>query len=137
MTTASEPTTSAGFGSVSTARKVTAGVVIAIGVIFLVITATNNLFEVGPAFEEMIDDFRPVLTDESLTVARGDIAGLEAAGEEFQTVVAPAMAQALGITTEEFAGLVESQYPAVAGGMASLPEITATFNGLIDTLDSQ
>jgi len=105
--------------------------------VFLVITMMNSLFQVGPAFEEMIDDFRPVLTDASLSVAREDIAGLEAAGEEFQTVVAPGMADALGVSPEEFAGLVESQYPAVALGMAALPEITATFNGLIDTLDSQ
>jgi hypothetical protein len=137
MTTASVATTSTKFGSVSTPRKVSAGVVIVIGVVFLVITMMNNLFQVGPAFEEMIDDFRPVLTDESLAVARDDVAGLEAAGVEFQTVVAPAMAQALGISPEEFVGLVESQYPAVAGGMGALPEITATFNGLIDTLDSQ
>lgn len=138
MTTATTaPTTSKAFGSVSTPRKVSAGVVILIGIAFLVITMMNNLFEVGPAFEDMIDDFRPVLTDESLSVAREDIAGLEAAGVEFQTVVAPGMAQALGITPEEFAGLVESQYPAVAAGMAALPEITATFNDLIDTLDSQ
>lgn len=137
MTTASVAATSAKFGSVSTPRKVSAGVVIVVGIAFLVITMMNNLFQVGPAFEEMIDDFRPVLTDESLAVARADIAGLEAAGVEFQTVVGPAMAEALGITPEEFAGLVETQYPAVALGMASLPEITATFNGLIDTLDSQ
>lgn len=136
-TAATAPTTSKAFGSVSTPRKVSAGVVILIGIAFLVITMMNNLFEVGPAFEDMIDDFRPVLTDESLSVAREDIAGLEAAGVEFQTVVAPGMAQALGITPEEFAGLVESQYPAVAAGMAALPEITATFNDLIDTLDSQ
>jgi hypothetical protein len=70
-------------------------------------------------------------------VARADIAGLEAAGVEFQTVVAPGMAQALGIPPEDFGGMVEAQYPAVAAGMAALPEITATFNGLIDTLDSQ
>ena len=137
MTTATVATTSTKFGSVSIPRKVSAGVVIVIGVAFLVITMMNNLFQVGPAFEEMIGDFRPVLTDESLAVARDDIAGLEAAGVEFQTVVVPAMAQALGVSAEEFAGLVESQYPAVAGGMAALPEITATFNGLIDTLDSQ
>ena len=138
MTTATAaPTTSTAFGSVSIPRKVSAGVVIVIGIAFLVITMMNSLFQVGPAFEDMIDDFRPVLTDESLSVARADIAGLEAAGVEFQTVVVPAMAQALGVTSEEFAGLVESQYPAVAGGMAALPEITATFNGLIDTLDSQ
>jgi hypothetical protein len=138
MTTATTaPTTSTRFGSVSIPRKVSGGVVIVIGIAFLLITMMNNLFQVGPAFEDMIDDFRPVLTDESLSVARADIAGLEAAGVEFQTVVVPAMAQALGVTPEEFAGLVESQYPAVAGGMAALPEITATFYELIDTLDSQ
>ena len=66
-----------------------------------------------------------------------DHAGLEAAGEEFQTAVAPAMAQQLGMTPEEFGAMVQSQYPAVAQGMEALPEITATFSGLIDTLDSQ
>ncbi|MCL1601183.1 MAG: hypothetical protein M3112_06575 [Actinomycetia bacterium] len=138
MTTVSAaPTTSTAFGSVSIPRKVSAGVVIIIGIAFLVITMMNNLFQVGPAFEEMIDDFRPVITDESLAVAREDIAGLEAVGVEFQTLVAPGMAQALGMSPEEFTGLVESQYPAVAAGMAALPEITASFNGLVDTLDSQ
>jgi hypothetical protein len=138
MTTENEtPTEATSDGSVSVPRRVSAVVVMVVGFAFLVITMMNNLFEVGPAFEEMIDDFRPVLTDESLNVARGDIAGLEAAGVEFQTVVAPAMAQALGVAPEEFVGLVESQYPAVATGMAALPEISATFNGLIDTLDSQ
>jgi hypothetical protein len=136
-TATAAPTTSTAFGSVSIPRKVSGGVVIIIGVAFLLITMMNNLFQVGPAFEEMIDDFRPVITDESLSVARDDIAGLEAAGVEFQTLVAPGMAQALGISPEEFAGLVESQYPAVAAGMAALPEITASFNGLVDTLDSQ
>jgi hypothetical protein len=92
---------------------------------------------VGPAFEELIDDFRPVLTDESLETARADIAVLEAAGEEFQTVVGPAMAQALGMTPEQFGGMVQTQYPAVALGMEALPAITETFSGLVDTLDSQ
>lgn len=138
MSTANAVSTSnAGFGAVSTPRKVCGAIGIVVGIAFLVITIMNSLFEVGPAFEEMIDDFRPVLTDESLTVARDDIAVLEAAGVEFQTVVAPAMAQALGIPPEDFAGMVQSQYPDVATGMAALPEITATFNGLIDTLDSQ
>ena len=138
MTTDSEtPAAVTNVGSVSVARRISAVVVMVVGLAFLIITMMNNLFEVGPAFEDMIDDFRPVLTAESLNVARADIAGLEAAGVEFQTVVAPAMAQALGVPPEDFVGLVESQYPAVATGMAALPEIAATFNGLIDTLDSQ
>lgn len=139
MTANSEavPTTAAGFGSVAIPRKIAGGVVIVVGVVFLVVTMINNLFQVGPAFEELVDDFRPVLTDESLATARADIATLEAAEVEFQTVVAPGMAQALGMTPEQFGGLVQSEYPDVANGMVALPTITATFSGLIDTLDSQ
>ena len=125
------------FGTVRTPLKVTGGLAVIVGIVFLATTMINNLFEVGPAFEEMIDDFRPVLTDESLDTARADIATLEAAGAEFQTVVGPAMAQALGLTPEEFGGMVQSQYPAVAQGMQALPAVTETFTGLIDTLDSQ
>ncbi len=130
-------TTAGGFGSVSLPRKVSGGLVILVGVVFIVVTLINNLFAVGPAFEEMISDFRPLLAEESLDTARADIAVLDAVGQEFQTAVAPGMAQALGMTPEEFAGMVQSQYPAVAQGMQALPEITATFSGLIDTLDSQ
>ncbi|MGB5656151.1 MAG: hypothetical protein WBN35_06030, partial [Acidimicrobiia bacterium] len=130
-------TTSGGFGSVSLPRKISGGLVILVGVVFIVVTLINNLFAVGPAFEEMITDFRPLLAEESLNTARADVAGLEAAGVEFQTAVAPAMAQQLGMTPEEFGGMVQSEYPAVAQGMEALPEITATFSGLIDTLDSQ
>lgn len=125
------------FGSVGMPLKVAGAIAGIVGVAFLVMTMVNNLFEVGPAFEEMIDDFRPMLTEESLDTARADIATLEAAGAEFQTVVGPAMAQALGLTPEQFGGMVQSEYPAVAQGMEALPTITQTFSGLIDTLDSQ
>jgi len=137
MSSGAVSTPAVGFGSVAIPRKISAGVVIVVGIVFLVVALMNNLFQVGPAFEEMIDDFRPILTDESLATARADIATLEAAGTEFRTAVAPGMAQALGMTAEEFGGLVQSEYPAVAQGMEALPQITATFSGLIDTLDNQ
>jgi len=85
----------------------------------------------------MIDDFRPLLQEESLAEAQANVDGLAAAGEEFQTQIAPAMAQQLGMTPDEFGAMVQSQYPAVALGMQALPEITETFTGLIQTLDSQ
>jgi hypothetical protein len=135
--TTSAPSTKSGFGSVGTPRKIAAAVVVIVGVVFIAVTFINNLFAVGPAFEELIDDFRPVLSDESLATARADIEGLQAAGEEFQTTVAPAMAQAMGVTVEEFGAMVQTNYPAVAQGMAALPEITGTFSGLVDTLESQ
>ncbi len=115
-----------------------AGVVVAlVGVVFLISTFANNLFEVGPAFEEMIDDFRPLLEEEAIATANADLAMLAAAGEEFSTRIAPEMAAALGMSPEEFGGMVQTSFPDVANGMAALPEITSTFAGLINTLDSQ
>ncbi|MGI9641561.1 MAG: hypothetical protein ACR2N9_02140, partial [Acidimicrobiia bacterium] len=138
MTTSSDAApASGGFGSVGTSRKIAAGVVVLVGVVFIILILVNNLFAVGPAFEEMIDDFRPVLQEEALAQAQADVDGLAAAGEEFQTQIAPGMAQQLGMTPDEFGAMVQSQYPAVAQGMQALPEITATFTGLIQTLDSQ
>lgn len=135
--TSDAATASGGFGSVSTGRKVAAGVVVVVGIVFIVLILVNNLFAVGPAFEEMIDDFRPLLQEESLAQAQADVDGLAAAGEEFQTQIAPAMAQQLGMSPDEFGAMVQTQYPAVALGMQALPEITETFSGLIQTLDSQ
>lgn len=132
-----ESETRRGFGNVSLPLKISGGLMIAVGLVFIIVTITSNLFAVGPAFEEMIDDFRPVVTDESLDTARVDIAGLEAVGEEFQTAVVPGLAQAYGVTPDEFTQAMSAQYPDIANGMAALPEIAATFNGLIDTLDSQ
>jgi len=136
-TATAPPKVAAGFGSVSIPRKISGGIVIVVGVVFLIVTLMNNLFDVGPAFEELIDDFRPVLTDESLATARADIAGLDAAATEFQTAITPGMAQALGMTEDEFSAFVQAEYPAVATGVAALPEIAVTFNGLVDTLESQ
>jgi len=123
--------------TISTGQRIAGGVVLLVGVVFLVSTFVNNLFEVGPAFEEMIDDFRPLLAEESIATARADLATLQAAGEEFQTSVAPEIGQALGMSPEEFAAMTQTNFPAVAAGMQGLPEITQTFSGLIDTLDDQ
>ncbi len=117
--------------------RIPAMIVMLVGVVLIGTTIINDLFAVGPAFEELIDDFRPALSAEAIETARADVEALGAAGEEFQAVVAPAMAEQLGMTPEEFQAFVGEQFPAVAQGMAALPEIVPTFAGLIDTLDAQ
>lgn len=97
----------------------------------------NNLFAVGPAFENLIVDFRPALTQSSIDTARADIAGLSAVQTEFTTKLAPALSQQLKMTPDQFNGFVSQHFPAVAAGMSALPTVVPTFNGLIDTLDQQ
>jgi hypothetical protein len=117
--------------------RIPAVIVMLVGVVLIGTTLMNNLFKVGPAFERLTDGFRPVLTAQAIETARADVAGLDAAGTEFQTAVTPAMADKFGMTPEEFTAYVGQGFPGVADGMAALPKIVPTFSGLIDTLDAQ
>ena len=124
-------------GTASLIRRIAAGVVVLVGVVLLISTFANNLFKVGPDFEEMIDDFRPMLAEESIAAANADLTMLANVGTEFETAIVPAMSQQLGMTPEQFVGFTAENFPAVAGGVEALPTIVPTFQGLIDTLDSQ
>lgn len=117
--------------------KAAGALIMLVGAALVAITLMNNLFSVGPAFEDLTDDFRPVMTERSIETARADIAGLGAVQEEFTTKLAPALSEQLQMTPEEFDGFVAEQFPAVAAGMGALPTVVPTFNGLIDTLDEQ
>lgn len=121
----------------SPTRRIAAVVTMVVGVVLLISTFANNLFEVGPDFEEMIDDFRPMLAEESIETARVDLTMLGSVGTEFETAIVPALSQQLGMTPEDFAGFVGSNFPDVSAGIQALPQIVPTFNGLVDTLDSQ
>jgi hypothetical protein len=117
--------------------KVAAVLIMLVGAGLIVTTLVSNLFAVGPAFENLITDFRPALTQQSINTARTDIAGLSAVQAEFSTKLAPALSQQLKMTPEQFNGFVSQQFPAVAAGMSALPKAIPTFDGLINTLDKQ
>jgi hypothetical protein len=111
--------------------------VVIAGLVFIMVTLAQNLFGVGSAFEEMIDDFRPALQDEAIAQYRADIQGLGAVAEEFQAAVVPGMAEAMDMSPQDFGAMMQGQFPAVAEGMALLPEAGPTFGDLIDTLAAQ
>jgi len=139
MSTTSKPGTSAaiplsGSGPLGKAFAV---FVMLIGAGLVAITLISNLFAVGPAFENLIVDFRPALTQSAIDTARADITGLSAVQSEFTTKLAPALSQQLKMTPAQFNTFVSQNFPAVAAGMNALPSVVPTFNGLIDTLDKQ
>jgi hypothetical protein len=111
--------------------------VIVVGIGLVTLGFARNLFAVGPAFEEMIDDFRPALTDEAIAALRADLSGLDAVAAEFGASVAPAMAAQLHMTVEEFTAYVAAEFPGVSEGMALVPDAVVGFSGLVDVLDQQ
>ena len=117
--------------------KVAAVLVMLVGAGLVATTLISNLFAVGPAFENLITDFRPALTQQSIDTAHADIAGLAAVQTEFSTKLVPALSQQLKMTPDQFNGFVSQNFPKVAAGMGALPTAIPTFDGLINTLDKQ
>lgn len=117
--------------------RIAAILVILVGAVLIVSTFTNDLFAVGSDFEEMIDDFRPMLQEEALATAQADVAGLGAVSEELSTQVIPALATQLGTTPEGLNALMQEQFPDVATGIQALPTIVPTFSALVVSLGDQ
>ena len=111
--------------------------VLAIGVVVLIVLFGTNLFAVGSAFEELTDEFRPIMNDEAIAAAKADVAGLAAVSEEFSTQVAPAVAQSLQLTPDELNAFIGTNFPAVAAGLAALPEIVTQFTSVVGLLEQQ
>jgi len=138
MTTSSTGTAgSSSPGRSGLMSKVAAVLVMLVGAGLVALTLISNLFAVGPAFENLITDFRPALTQQSIDTAHADIAGLSAVQTEFSTKLVPALSQQLQMTPEQFNGFVSQNFPKVAAGMGALPTAIPTFDGLINTLDKQ
>lgn len=119
------------------AQKIVAVLLVVVGAVLVGTTFANNLFKVGPAFESMMDDFRPMLTQQSIDTAHRDIAGLAAVDTEFKQKVGPGIAQQLKMTPDQFNAYVGTNFPSVAKGTQALGQITTSFDGLITTLDQQ
>lgn len=118
-------------------HRVAAGLLVLVGATFVAVTLAANLFHVGPAFDRLTNDFRPIMTQQALQTDRQDIASLSAASTEIQTKMMPALAQRLGMSPAEFSTMMATQYPDVTKGLAAVPQITPSFSSLVTTLDEQ
>jgi hypothetical protein len=118
-------------------HRVAAGLLVLVGAAFVAVTLAANLFHVGPAFDRMTTDFRPIMTEKAIQTDQQDIAMLTAASTEIQTRMVPALAQQLGMTPEQFSLMMAQNYPAVTAGLAAVPQIAPSFSSLVTTLDQQ
>lgn len=118
-------------------HRVAAALLVLIGAAFVAVTLAANLFRVGPAFDRLTNDFRPLMTQQSIQADRQGITSLSNASTEIQTKMLPALAGLLQMSPSQLSTMMGTQYPAVAKGLATVPQVTPTFSSLITTLDQQ
>ena len=108
-----------------------------IGVVLSLIALAANLFTAGPAFERLTDNFRPEMKAAELSQLRQDVNGLAAVQSEFTNRAVPQLAAAVKMTPQQFSATLAQQYPAVATGLQSIPQVTQEFNGVLNTLEAE
>lgn len=111
--------------------------VLAIGIIVILVVVVTDLFNVSVAFEELTDGLRPVMTEEVISTAQADVAALGAVADEFNNDVAPAVAGALEMSSDELNEFLGTNFPAVAEGVAAIPGIGSMLGDVVGLLDAQ
>lgn len=118
-------------------RRVPGLIIVLFGVVIISVALFGKFFSVAPAFESMTDDFRPEMRASLHADLRDDLATLSATQEEFTTKVSPQLAEALKMTPAQFSATLQQQFPAVAGGMAAVPQITTEFGKVLTVLEDE
>ena len=118
-------------------RIVSAVIVAGVGIAFVVVTLTSHLFSVGPAFQAMTKEFRPIVKPAPIAQLKRELGGLQAVSTEFGAKVAPTVARGLGMTPSQFASYMQQNFPAVATGVSALPQLGARFGTVVNVLDQE
>jgi hypothetical protein len=118
-------------------KRIESAVVILLGAGLIALALLTQLFTRAPAFEELTDDFRPVMTNESIATMRSDLEGMGAMTTEIRTAMLPDIAAALQMEPEAMSAYLEESFPATARGMEQVPGIVDQFMGMNNTLSLQ
>jgi hypothetical protein len=118
-------------------KRIESVVVILIGAGLVALALITQLFTRAPAFEEMTDDFRPLMSNASIATMQSDLKGMQAMTTEIQTQMLPDVAAALQMEPEALNTYLAENFPATATGMEQLPGITEEFLGMNAALAAQ
>jgi hypothetical protein len=118
-------------------RKIGGLIVVIVGAMFVAVVFSERLVTVGPAFERMTDEFRPVMNTQNLEALRTDVNGFATGAQEFKTKILAPAAQAAGVTVEQLTAQLTAGYPAAMKGLTQAPAIATGFGGAVDLLKAE
>jgi len=117
-------------------RRITAVIVIAIGLGLIVVPFALSLFSRTRSAEQVTDRFRHMMSAEGLVELRTDFETVRGTGEELIQDLIPRLAVEFGMSEVELRRLIEEQFPAVATGVREVPAVLDFVDPVIDTLEA-
>jgi hypothetical protein len=118
-------------------RRVSLAVVIIVGAFWVASALALDYPAKTQAVDDLTNSFRPAFTDAALAQSATDLRTSTTFADDFRTKAAPALAQQLHMTPDQFLAAVAQQYPAVGAGLTQLPQILAYFDSVQKTMSDQ
>jgi hypothetical protein len=87
------------------------------------------------AADTMNSHLKPVYTAELVAGAKQSLTEMQAMGTELQTKLLPGLAQMLHMSPQQVEGYLAANFPAVAGGLTSMPAALGRFDTLVNVFD--
>ncbi|MBT8214031.1 MAG: hypothetical protein KJP12_02325, partial [Acidimicrobiia bacterium] len=110
-------------------------VAIGLGVALVVVPLLLSLVGKAADADELNENLEPVYTQELVDGAKGALEVVGAMGTEMQTAMLPTLATQLQFTPDQLNAFLGENFPATAGVLSNLDEVSGRFNGLVTTFD--
>lgn len=118
-------------------RKMSLVLIVLVGAFWVASALALDYPKKTQAVDNLTNSFRPAFTSAALDQSAADLRTSSTFADDFRTKAAPALAQELHLTPEQFLTTVAKQYPAVGAGFTQLPQILAYFDSVHRTMADQ
>ena len=108
--------------------------ILVIGAVLIIMPFAFQMFDRASAGAEMMKAFEPVLTRANVTTFQGHMqtfAGMQADMNKMM----PALAQGMGMTSDQLNQMLRQKFPGVATGMQQMNTMGADFGKVITVMD--
>ena len=108
--------------------------ILVIGAVLIIMPFAFQMFDRASAGAEMMKAFEPVLTRANVTTFKGHMqtfAGIQTGMNQ----MLPAVAQGMGMTSDQLNQMMQQKFPGVATGLQQMDKMGADFGQVITVMD--
>ncbi len=110
---------------------------VVLGVLVVAGTLLFSLIGKSTAADDLNEALKPVYTQELIDQSEQALAVVGAMGTQMQQEMLPALAQQLGMSSEQVNAFIGENFPTTATALATMPDTMGRFQGLVGTFSSQ
>ncbi len=114
--------------------KILSVIILVVGLGLIAAPFGYQMFDRASAGANMMSAFEPVLTRANVTTFQGHMQTFSGMKTDMNKMI-PALAQQMGMTTDQMNQMISQQFPGIANGVKQMDKMGSDFNKVITVMD--